>query len=90
MSQVTIGELVEDLIPHTEKGNKIIPVAIVPRKIIEDICDMCAYDITTFDKQLENSDLTDMKHQRLLAKREQTYQIMHFAQGKLLEFEGVS
>lgn len=41
MSQVTIGELVEDLIPHTEKGNKVMPVAIVPRKIVEDIIAEC-------------------------------------------------
>lgn len=41
MSQVTIGQLVEDLIPHTEKGNKVMPVEIVPRKIVEDIIAEC-------------------------------------------------
>ena len=39
--RVTIGELVEDFIPHTEKGNKITQVEIVPRKIVEDIIEYC-------------------------------------------------
>ena len=41
MSQVTIGKLVEDLIPHTEKGNKVMSVTIVPRKIVEQIIYYC-------------------------------------------------
>lgn len=41
MGQVTIGELAEDLVPYTEKGNKIVNVAIVPRKMVEDIITMC-------------------------------------------------
>jgi hypothetical protein len=44
MSKVTIGELTKDLIPFTEKGDKIITVEIVPRKIVENIityCDEC-------------------------------------------------
>lgn len=41
MSGVTIGELVEDFIPHTEKGNKITQVEIVPRKIVEKIIEFC-------------------------------------------------
>ena len=32
MSRVTIGEITEDLLPFTEKGNKVITVEIVPRK----------------------------------------------------------
>ncbi len=38
---VTIGELVEDFIPHTEKGNKITSVEIVPRQIVEQIIYYC-------------------------------------------------
>lgn len=41
MGQVTIGELTEDLVPYTEKGNKIVNVSIVPRKIVEDIIAEC-------------------------------------------------
>lgn len=41
MGQVTIGELTEDLVPYTEKGNKIVNVAIVPRKIVEQIIYYC-------------------------------------------------
>lgn len=93
MSQVTIGELVEDMIPHTEKGNKVMPVEIVPRKIVEDIIRLCENDISIFEKLIEKhlkqNNLTERERQRLLAKREQAYHIMHYAQGKLLEFEEV-
>lgn len=41
MGQVTIGELTEALVPFTEKGNKIVNVAIVPRKIVEQIIYYC-------------------------------------------------
>lgn len=41
MSRVTIGEITEDLLPFTEKGNKVIMVEIVPRKIVEDIIAEC-------------------------------------------------
>lgn len=46
MGQVTIGELAEDLVPYTEKGNKIVNVAIVPRKIVEDIIEECEKEIS--------------------------------------------
>lgn len=41
MGQVTISELTEDLVPYTEKGNKIVNVAIVPRAIPERIIAIC-------------------------------------------------
>lgn len=41
MSRVTIGDIKEDLLPFTEKGDKIITVEIVPRKIVEDIIAKC-------------------------------------------------
>ena len=41
MSRVTIGEITEELLPFTEKGNKVIMVEIVPRKIVEDIIAEC-------------------------------------------------
>lgn len=41
MGQVTIGELTEELLPFTEKGNKVITIAIVPRAIPERIMYYC-------------------------------------------------
>ncbi|MBR1904877.1 MAG: hypothetical protein IJ819_00240 [Clostridiales bacterium] len=38
---VTIGQLTEDLVPYTEKGNKVAKIEIVPRKIVEDIIAEC-------------------------------------------------
>ena len=40
-NRVTIGDITEDLLPFTEKGNKVIMVEIVPRKIVEDIIAKC-------------------------------------------------
>lgn len=41
MSRVTIGQLTEDLVPYTEKGNKVANIEIVPRKIVEQIIYYC-------------------------------------------------
>lgn len=90
MSRVTIGDITEDLLPFTEKGNKVIMVEIVPRKIVEDIIQFCVEDISVFDKRLEQSRISEIRRQKILAEREYAYQLMCFAQGKLLEFEGVS
>lgn len=90
MSRVTIGDITEDLLPFTEKGNKVIMVEIVPRKIVEDIIQFCEDDIKGFDRKLGDPALSDRNAQRTLAKREYAYQLMNFACGKLLEFEGVS
>lgn len=40
-NRVTIGDITEDLLPFTEKGNKVITIEIVPRKIVEDIIAKC-------------------------------------------------
>ena len=37
--RVTIGQLTEDLIPFTEKGEKAMDIEIVPRKMVELIID---------------------------------------------------
>lgn len=37
--RVTIGQLTEDFIPHTEQGNKALNIEIVPRKMVELIID---------------------------------------------------
>ena len=39
--RVTIGQLTEDFIPHTEQGNKALNIEIAPRKITEDAVDYC-------------------------------------------------
>lgn len=41
MSRVTIGELIEDVVPFTEEADKIITVEIVPRKILENLIKEC-------------------------------------------------
>lgn len=40
-NRVTIGDITEDLLSFTEKGNKVITIEIVPRKIVEDIIRFC-------------------------------------------------
>lgn len=37
--RVTIGQLTEDFIPHTEQGNEALNIEIVPRKMVEMIID---------------------------------------------------
>lgn len=39
--RVTIGQLTEDYLPHTEKGNKAAEIEVVPRKLVEDIIEYC-------------------------------------------------
>lgn len=36
---ITIGQLTEDLVPFTEKGNEVVNIEIVPRKMVEMIID---------------------------------------------------
>ena len=37
--RVTIGQLTEDFIPHTKKGNEALNIEVVPRKMVELIID---------------------------------------------------
>lgn len=37
--RVTIGQLTEDFVPHTEQGNKALNIEVVPRKMVEMIID---------------------------------------------------
>lgn len=37
--RVTIGQLTEDFVPHTEQGNEALNIEIVPRKMVEMIID---------------------------------------------------
>ena len=72
MSRVTIGDITEDLLPFTEKGNKVIPVEIVPRKIVEKIIEWCDSDITFFgestDSMFEEGRLFEAKKIKGLAE----------------------
>lgn len=86
----TIGDIIEDVNPFTEKGAKIVTVPVIPRKIVEDIIAECEHDISVYSALMERGNLTERKQQRVYAKIEYAYQLMHFAQSKLLEFEGVS
>lgn len=45
--RVTIGQLTEDFIPHTEQGNKALNIEIIPRKITEDAVDYCNEILST-------------------------------------------
>lgn len=73
MAQVTIGELTEDLLPFTEKGNKVITIPIVPRKIVEDIISLC-------EEEYLDTFLTT-------TAREEARKIGELAKIKLFEFE---
>ena len=44
MSRVTIGDLIDVVIPFEAKSDKIIPIEIVPRKIVEEIINKCEED----------------------------------------------
>lgn len=52
MSRVTIGDITEDLLPFTEKGNKVIPVEIVPRKMVEMIIEQYDRIIDESERQI--------------------------------------
>lgn len=56
MGQVTIGELTEDIVPYTEKGNEITNVAIVPRAIPEKIIALCDSMIDFINGDYEGDD----------------------------------
>lgn len=74
---VTIGELVEDFIPHTEKGNKITQVEIVPRAIVEAIIAECISCRIETDKEGEINE----------GKRKAFSYIQTFAELQLDNFE---
>lgn len=73
MSRVTIGDIAEDLLPFTEEGNKVITIEIVPRKIVEDIMNMCVNIICTTPDEDE---------------QDIAYRIYHKVESLLKQFEG--
>lgn len=78
MSKVTVGELTQDLIPFTEKGDKIINVEIVPRKIVENIIVYCKM---RSDKAFDDSSLID------IGKRYAFDDVIAYAENQLKMFE---
>lgn len=82
MSRVTIGEITEDLLPFTEKGNKVIMVEIVPRKIVEDIIAECE------KVRSKHKDCKALSYEDGL--RDMAKAIKEIAESRLSEFEGVS
>lgn len=79
MSRVTIGQLTEDLVPYTEKGNKVANIEIVPRKIVEDVITKCQEEM----EEAETSEVTDF-HSGIW---EGVYRIQNYAENLLMEFE---
>ena len=86
MSRVTIGDITEDLLPFTEKGNKVIMVEIVPRKIVEDIIDLCS---ALFNESCYQGDKEkNVSFRNYLNGQAGAFEyIQAFAEGKLREFE---
>ena len=83
MSRVTIGEITEDLLPFTEKGNKVIMVEIVPRKIVEDIIAKCKEDK---ENCCDIPGTEEAKEDAIIY--EYASEIIDFIESLLLEFEG--
>lgn len=90
MSRVTVGQLVEDFIPHTEDSNKIVNVEIVPRKVIENIIAYCESQADFSESiigMLEDSE-QNSKHKAVLSNEVSVYrQIVKVANGWLAGFE---
>ena len=87
--RVTIGQLTEDLTPFTKQGDEAMNIEIVPRKIVEDIIELCL-DLgeKNYDdgNSLADHDLEEA-NKRYLKSR--TYEfIAQFAHELLEKFEG--
>lgn len=83
---VTIGQLTEDLVPFTEKGNKVAEIKIVPRKIVEDIVKECKERKQLEEKKMmfvDNPNVKNMYYANAVAYES----IAIFAERLLNEFE---
>lgn len=87
--RVTIGQLVEDTIPFTDKGDEAMQIEIVPRKLVEDIIELCLkLGEENYDEgnNLASCDIAEA-NKRFLKSR--TYEfIAQFAHELLEKFEG--
>lgn len=85
-NRVTIGDITEDLLPFTEKGNKVITIEIVPRKIVEDIISLCL-DLADLSFNLGNKE-EDVSLRNYLNGQVEAYEsIKAYAEMKMREFE---
>ena len=53
--RVTIGELTEDYLPFTKKGNEATTIEIVPRKMVEMIIEKCRQDVAKYTHNSEEA-----------------------------------
>ena len=88
--RVTIGQLTEDLTPFTQQGDEAMNIEIVPRKIVEDIIEICL-DLgeVNYDKGVAN----EKNHRRLSGymcySRSRAYEnVAQIAHELLEKFEG--
>lgn len=88
--RVTIGQLVEDTIPFTNKGDKAMQIEVVPRKLVEDIIEIClGLGEVNYDKGVAN----EKNHRRLSGymcySRSRAYEnVAQIAHELLEKFEG--
>lgn len=75
---VTIGDIIEDVNPFTEKGAKVVTVAVVPRDILSEVLEDLEGELHIM-KAVERSQYATM-----LALEE----ICRNAKARLEEFEG--
>lgn len=88
--RVTIGQLTEDLTPFTKQGDEAMNIEIVPRKIVEDIIEIClALGEADYDygmkKCKEHFCVTGTTH---IAKSKAYEKVAQIAHELLEKFEG--
>ena len=88
--RVTIGQLTEDLTPFTKQGDEAMNIEIVPRKIVEDIIEIClGLGEVNYDKGVAS----EKNHRRLSGymcySRSRAYEnVAQIAHELLEKFEG--
>lgn len=85
--RVTIGQLTEDLTPFTKQGDEAMNIEIVPRKIVEDIIELCLKNgEMCYDTGMS---LTCQSIRERFFTRSRTYEsIAQYAHELLEKFEG--
>lgn len=87
--RVTIGQLTEDYLPHTEKGNKAAEIEVVPRRIVEEIIKVCR-EKARLEHNIAERECKDFPDSsgRWYARSNANASIADFAEGLLEIFEG--
>lgn len=88
--RVTIGQLTEDLTPFTKQGDEAMNIEIVPRKIVEDIIEMCLeIGERNYDEGMKLNERVQPKMQSNCFARSRAYEnIAQLAHELLEKFEG--